>query len=394
MNILDRIINQFFKPIKPLPAGTYTSNSLPDSEHHFRLHLRIEPDGNGILILNARTVLHLNQTAVEHLYHQMQGTPQTDAVQQISRRYRVAPAQVHADYLDIQKRIEELIYTPDLDPETYLEFERVVPYSKGLSAPYRLDCALTYQSSSQTPEHVAPSERVDRELLFSEWQTILEKSWKAGIPHVIFTGGEPTIRPDLPDLIAYAEQLGQVTGLLTDGLRLTNNAYLHQVLLNGLDHLMLVLSPSDEQSWEAVRDCMAEDIFTTVHLTLTENQPNTFIPLIQRLKGMGVSSVSLSVADPSWSELLTQVQQVLADNQMDLVWDLPVAYSRFHPVALEAFENQNYIDGSGRAWLYVEPDGDVLPGQGIQQKLGNLLHDNWEQVWQAAKEAGESHEHV
>ena len=42
--------------------------------------------------------------------------------------------------------------------------------------------------------------------------------------------------------------------------------------------------------------------------------------------------------------------------------------------------------GPGHAWLYVEPDGDVLPGQGhYQQVLGNLLTDAWESIWQNAK---------
>jgi MoaA/NifB/PqqE/SkfB family radical SAM enzyme len=31
--------------------------------------------------------------------------------------------------------------------------------------------------------------------------------------------------------------------------------------------------------------------------------------------------------------------------------------------------------------LYVEPDGDVLPAQGINQVLGNFLNDAWEKIW-------------
>jgi hypothetical protein len=37
--------------------------------------------------------------------------------------------------------------------------------------------------------------------------------------------------------------------------------------------------------------------------------------------------------------------------------------------------------GAGKAWMYVEPDGDVLPAQGEADKvLGNFLHDGWEQI--------------
>jgi MoaA/NifB/PqqE/SkfB family radical SAM enzyme len=38
-------------------------------------------------------------------------------------------------------------------------------------------------------------------------------------------------------------------------------------------------------------------------------------------------------------------------------------------------------EGAGKAWLYVEPDGDVLPSQGNSEKiLGNLLRDEWTKI--------------
>jgi MoaA/NifB/PqqE/SkfB family radical SAM enzyme len=43
--------------------------------------------------------------------------------------------------------------------------------------------------------------------------------------------------------------------------------------------------------------------------------------------------------------------------------------------------------GAGRAWLYVEPDGDVLPAQGINKILGNLVSDSWEKIWLAAEKS-------
>ena len=66
---------------------------------------------------------------------------------------------------------------------------------------------------------------------------------------------------------------------------------------------------------------------------------------------------------------------------MRLVWDLPVPYSHFHPVALELAEHEEVPQGAGKAWLYVEPDGDVLPAQGVNQVLGNLLNDSWNKIW-------------
>jgi MoaA/NifB/PqqE/SkfB family radical SAM enzyme len=64
-----------------------------------------------------------------------------------------------------------------------------------------------------------------------------------------------------------------------------------------------------------------------------------------------------------------------------MVWDLPVPYSAINPASVEIENVENQAKGAGRAWLYVEPDGDVLPGQGINKVLGNLFSDTWESVW-------------
>jgi MoaA/NifB/PqqE/SkfB family radical SAM enzyme len=60
-----------------------------------------------------------------------------------------------------------------------------------------------------------------------------------------------------------------------------------------------------------------------------------------------------------------------------LVYDLPVPYSKLNPVSLELEGDVTAVEGQGRSWLYVEPDGDVLPGQGILHNLGNLVQDSW-----------------
>ena len=162
-------------------------------------------------------------------------------------------------------RIRTLVEVPDLDPVTYLDFDRDEMYSGESSGPYRLDCALTYPAGNRLCA-LAPVDRVKQELPQDDWQAMLKKAWDAGIPHVVFTGGEPTLRPDLPDLIAYASQLGMVTGLITSGVRLAERDYLHQILQSGLDHVMIILDTGDDATWEALRDVLAEDLAVTVHL--------------------------------------------------------------------------------------------------------------------------------
>jgi MoaA/NifB/PqqE/SkfB family radical SAM enzyme len=382
MNILQKLRELLFTTYKPLPAGSYHYQAPPDSPLPYRLHLRLEPDGHGLLILNAQTVLHLNHTAAEYAYYLVTKTPEEKVAELMAKRFRVKKDQALSDYHDLIERIQILVETPDLDPETFLGFDRNDPYAVSISAPYRLDCALTYKVADSAGGPVAPVERVKRELLTEEWKTILKKAWDAGIPHVIFTGGEPTLRPDLLDLIGYGEELGMVTGVLTDGLRLAESKYLHSLLQSGLDHLMIVLDPENEQSWEAVRDVMTEDIQATIHLTVTQKIFNSVDGLLDRLKSMGVLKISLSIDNLENKEMIKAARQSAAERGLNLVWDLPVPYSRFHPAALEQDDDEKRIDGAGKAWLYVEPDGDVIRGQGLPEPvLGNLLSDNWKKIW-------------
>jgi organic radical activating enzyme len=380
-NIIQKI-KELFSKKEPLSAGIYSYQSPPDADQQYRLHLRIEPDGRGLLVINASTVLHLNQTAAEFAYHMIKETSPSDVIKDISKRYQVSKVTAHQDFDSFKEKIQTLINTPDLDPVTYLDIERQEPYSGQISAPYRLDCALTYRVGQGSLQEDAPKDRVERELSKEEWHTILQKAYNVGIPQVVFTGGEPTLRDDLPDLIEYAEELGLVTGLLTDGLKLAEDHFRNDLLLKGLDHLMIILDPENEDQWHVLEKVLPEDIFTTVHLTYTGEE---FLqPHIDQLAKMGANALSLSTPNQNREEKLQDLRDLAAMHGLDLVWDIPVPYSRNNPVTLE-LEGAGYDEspeGAGKAWLYIEPDGDVLPAQGLyDQVMGNMLTDSWEEIW-------------
>jgi hypothetical protein len=373
-------ITNFLNPVKPLSPGIFHYQAPPDAALPYRLHLRLEPDGNGVLIVNASTILHLNHTAAEYAYHLVLQTPEDKMLKEITRRYRVNRKQALQDYLILRDNIQALINTPDLDPETFLDFERISPYTQEISAPYRLDCAITYRLSNNVDDFLAPNKRVARELSTEEWIGIFDKAWSFGIPHIILTGGEPTLRSDLPDMIAHTEANGQVVGLLSDGLKLIDNSYLNILLQTGLDHLLFLLKPNDDNSWKALGNIIPADLFVAVHLTLTSQNILNNTQIFERLVNMGVKSISLTSSNLEDQNLLIQARNQAASSGLTLVWDLPVPYSEFNPVAFET-KADNPPPGAGHAWLYIEPDGDVLPTQGVTQTLGNILSDPWEKLW-------------
>lgn len=386
MTSIRESIRQRFTPITPIEAGIYHYQAPQDDPRNYRLHLRIEKNGEGVMIVNASTVLHLNQTAAEYAFYLVQGMSEEDAGNAVASRYRVSFEQALQDYSDFLEQIDTLVTIPDLDPVAYLGFDRTRPYSGEITAPFRLDCALTYQLPPGIDPQFAPHTRASRDLSTQEWITILDKAWAAGIPHVIFTGGEPTLRDDLLELILYAEKTGLVTGLLTDGSRLTESGYFGSLLQTGLDHLLYLLQPDQDGIWDRIQEAAQSDIFTTIHLTITpQNQPD-IDSYLERLSNIGVSSISLSASSEELADALVSAREIAADLDLSLVWDVPVPYSMKNPFALE-FKGRERPPGAGHAWLYVEPDGDVLPDQDINQVLGNFLNDPWETIWATAQTA-------
>jgi organic radical activating enzyme len=364
---------------QPLPPGIHHYQSPADAARPYRIHLRLNKDGSGILILNAATVLHLNPTAAEYAYHFIKGTPPEDAAKAVASRYRVRKTDALRDYRLFIERLDTLIHTPDLDPVSFLGFERVTPHETALSAPLRLDCALTYRLPEGVDAADAPTKRVDRELTTEEWKIVLHKAWAFGIPHVVFTGGEPTLREDLLELVDFAESIGMVSGLLSGGEKLADESYVDALLQTGLDHLLFLLQGS--ASWDALKVILPKDLFTAVHITIFPDTMKTLDADIRRLAEMGANALSFTAA-PGMEESLADARELASSAGLPLVWDLPVPYSAQNPVAFETAE-ENAPSGAGKAWLYIEPDGDVLPSQGMPDTiLGNILRDDWKSIWQ------------
>jgi organic radical activating enzyme len=363
---------------EPLTPGVYQLMFPENVESPNRLHLRIEPNGNGLLLVNAATVLHLNSTAAEHVYFWLEGKSEGDAAQEIARRYRVSQAKAFTNQRQIREQIMSLANTPDLDPVLFIGLDRTEPYSESPPAPYRLDCALTYKIDLSGTYDPLARARVDTELTTEEWMKILSKAWDFGIPHVTFTGGEPCLWDDLPKLIAHSENLGQITGVLTNGQRLADKSYLSELDQSGLDHILITFEPGNKKSVKGLEATLATDIFTAVHLNVNDSGA---LQELDELYAMGVTAVSLST-DGEQLGSLEEARDHAASIGLDLIWDLPVPYSSRNPISLEL---EGQLTGDGRAWLYVEPDADILPAQGIDVILGNILKDSWQDIWDQAQ---------
>ncbi|HKZ55653.1 MAG TPA: radical SAM protein, partial [Anaerolineales bacterium] len=291
--ILSRVLRQASPP-EPIAAGTYHYQAPAEAAIPYRLHLRVDEKGDGLLIVNASTILHLNATATAHAYEVVRGASAKEGATAIAQRYRVAKRQARADHEQLRQKLTAIATAPDVDPVLYYGLERAEPYTLPTSAPFRLDLALTYAMDPDGALDPLARRRVDRELTTVEWKQVLDKAWQAGIPHVTFTGGEPTRREDLVKLIAHAESLGQVAGLVTQGRRLSDPSFMARLEQAGLDHLLIVLEPSDASSMSGLRNALASEVYAAAHLTLSHEDWQGKIGLLAQLREQGLGAISIS----------------------------------------------------------------------------------------------------
>src|ERR1700677_3515410 len=85
--------------------------------------------------------------------------------------------------------------------------------------PYSLLCELTYRCPLQCPYCSNPVDfaRYREELTTAEWERVLGEAAALGVVQAHFSGGEPLLRADVPQIVRRARDLGLYTNLSTGG---------------------------------------------------------------------------------------------------------------------------------------------------------------------------------
>jgi len=404
MSILNNLFSRGQSDLAP-KYGLYHYR-IEGQDEKSRVHLRLDPDGHGTLIVNANRIMHLNPTAALLAYLVLEKTPQQDAVRIVRKRYRVSSSQARADLQSIQFQLSELTRPDGACPVHDLELETIAPFSARPTAPYRMDLAVTYRCNNDCAHCYNARARSFPEMDTDQWKQVLDKVWELGIPHVVFTGGEPSLRDDLPELIAHAERNGQITGLNTNARRLSDARFLEALVEAGLDHVQVTVESSDEdihdtmvgckgafpQTIAGLKNALASPLFVMTNTTMLKTNVKTIPDTLDFLAGLGVPTIGLNaliysgkgatvgtgLIDRELHPLLEIARTKTELRGQRLIWYTPTEYCGFDPMSLDL--------GVKRctAALYnmcVEPDGSVLPCQSYYQRLGNILNDPWDSIW-------------
>lgn len=372
------------------------------------LQLRVEPSGEGLLVINANTVLYLNETATAHAYFFIQGMPTEEAVKKIRGFYRVGEETARRDHERIIYTVSTLAETEEVCPISFLDMEQAEPFTQKLSAPIRMDLALTFRCQNSCIHCYAGGPHETPELATNQWKKVIDQLKKIGVFIFTFTGGEPTLREDLPELLRYAQEKGIVTGLITNGRRLKDKEYVQRLVEAGLDFVQITLESHDpnihdlitatEGSWretvEAIKNIIPTPIYITTNTTLSKHNADSFLETIEFLHDLGLrifgcNSLIYSGNAPlvanefaltidELRELLPKILVKATELGMKFMWYTPTQYCQLDPVSLDLGVKSCT---AARVNMCVGPEGQVYPCQSYFETVGKILKDSWKKIW-------------
>jgi radical SAM protein with 4Fe4S-binding SPASM domain len=399
----------FLNKLKSKPTESMHHLRVEEGENQgFKLHLRLEEDGSGVLVINASRVVFLNRTATEIVHEFIKGKTEDETVKTLLKRYKVDAETARKDYKETLFIVNTFAKTPNVCPVSYLGVQKVEPFQKTLSAPYRMDIALTHRCNNKCIHCYAGGPKETAELSTQEWETVIDKLERLAIPQVVFTGGEPTLREDLAELIAYAEKKGLVSGLVTNGRKLKDNAYLKTLVDAGLDHVQITLESSDREvhdkitatlgSWEetlqGLKNAIGSPVYTVSNTTLNKLNVDTIQDAIEFLHSLGLKQFAcnsliysgrapeiakdFALEESTLTPILTQIRDKANHLGMEFTWYTPTEYCEVNPLELELGIKSC---SACRINMAIEPDGTVIPCQSYFTPLGNILKDDWKSIW-------------
>ncbi len=380
-----------------------------------RIHLRIDADGNGLVLVDATDAIHLNRTAALVAKLALDGTNLDEIVGLLRRTFRMADVnRLAREASSICEAVHHLTNTTDPCTTCGLaKIARAPWFGKSPRAPYKADLALTYACNNRCAHcYNLPSRAGMPSLDAAGWKRVLDRLAEIGIPHVIFTGGEPTLVPGLSELVAYGESLGLITGLNTNGRRLADGRFAESLAEAGLCHVQVTIESSRPDVHDAmtgarafyetvqgIRQALAVGLYTITNSTLTRRNAEDAETLVDFLHDLGLRTFAVNgmiysgsgrtsgeaIPEGEMGPLLVRLRDRAGELGMRMLWYTPTAYCRLSPVQLGLDPRRC---NAGEYSLCVEPNGDVLPCQSYYEPVGNLLYDPWETIWNSPQFLG------
>lgn len=240
------------------------------------------------------------------------------------------------------------------------------------------------------------------------WRRVIDFFQNRGTTSVVFTGGEPTLRKDLPELVTYAKNSGLRVTLSTNGIRLANKWDIDRLdrLLDHVDDLGIPLDTASSSRNPSMRK--------VTRITLGD-QFNAFFSVLSLITNRypNIETTGRTVVSAANIDQISQIGAIM-DGRREVEeidrWKLyefvPKGYGAEHAAQFTLPQGTfrrlatelpgrhpylrmqfHYADAQSGRYLHIYPNGDLRASISDTEHrvLGNFKTDSWKDIEQAIK---------
>jgi len=228
------------------------------------------------------------------------------------------------------------------------------------------------------------------ELTTSEIKSIIDQARQLGVLQVTFTGGEPLLRSDIPELVRYCHDAGLLTRINTCGL-LLDGAYAARLKQAGLTQCAVSIDDADPEVHDRLRGVpgahrKALDSIRVLRQFGILCQINTYASrrnvtaglerIIALGRRLGVLAVYIILPtaigrwDEAFAEVLTEEEKARVRGLQDATF-----------VHLELSTPDTQCGACSKGVIFVSPVGEVTPCPFVPYVFGNIREHRLEDFW-------------
>ncbi|MGY5874450.1 MAG: PqqD family peptide modification chaperone [Candidatus Thorarchaeota archaeon] len=367
------------------------------------------PEDN-LLILRPNKVMHLNETGMLMLKMLLDGNDIEHIVDFFVNKRKADKQQVLNDLAAFVNDLRSMV-SGNQNVYSY-RTAKILPFGTGdIKYPVLSEIALTYRCNNKCRFCYAFSPyRESGEMTTEEVKRVIDIIVDdAHVPSMSFTGGEPTLREDLFELIAYGRERGLRMNLITNGIRCSDPEFVQKLVDAGLNSAQVSIEGPDAESHDyivgttgafdktvqGIRNLRATDIYT--HCNTTICRPNVerlddLVDFHANVLGLSYFSMNmviytgtaammrdeLQITFTEIGDIVKRVKKRANKKGIQFVWYAPTPVCLFNPIASGlGAKHCAACDGL----ISIDPEGGLLPCSSFSEPVGNILHDGFEKVW-------------
>jgi PqqA peptide cyclase len=237
----------------------------------------------------------------------------------------------------------------------------------------------------------------DGDLSTDEWRRVIREAAALGVLQIGFSGGEPLVRRDLPDLVRAAREANLYTNLITSGIGLDDDRM--GALRNaGLDSVQLSFQSDNtdladeiagarahQHKLDAAAKIRAAGIPLSLNFVIHRRNIDRLLQMIDLAESLQAERVELAnVQFYGWAflnraallptrEQVVRAREIATAAKVRLAGKIDIFY-----VLPDYYENRPKpcLSGWGQRYLTVNPIGEVLPCPTASSAIPDLRFEN------------------